>query len=237
MIATKDAAPLASNPSSASDFAELVAPALSGAARHGAGRLAHAHRRGRRRRPSAPRARPPRRRAAAARRRRAPDAPRAGTLAHDPAAAAEILDGPARSSPGPRAAARARARHPPGAAHRPRAEGGARRARRAARRSRSGSTSPSALRPAGRGRRLLPRLRGAGERRQVRRAVGRRVRSTHRGPPHTEVADDGAAGRRGAGTGLRGLADRVEALAREPAHRQPAGRGTLVRARLPLAQD
>jgi signal transduction histidine kinase len=48
------------------------------------------------------------------------------------------------------------------------------------------------------------------------------------------VADDGIGGADGAaGTGLRGLADRVEALDGHRDVRSPAGSGTTVRARLP----
>ena len=52
-----------------------------------------------------------------------------------------------------------------------------------------------------------------------------------------EVADDGRGGADPAsGTGLLGLADRVDALGGTARGRQPARRGTRVSARLPLAQ-
>jgi signal transduction histidine kinase len=52
-----------------------------------------------------------------------------------------------------------------------------------------------------------------------------------------EIADDGRGGAdpsAGAGTGLRGLADRVEALGGRLALESPAGAGTIVRATLPI---
>ena len=96
--------------------------------------------------------------------------------------------------------------------------------------------SRRALRAAGRGRRLLPRLRGADERRQVRRADGgERHGRARRGPPHGR---DRRRRRGGAdpasGTGLRGLADRVEALGGRLRIDSPPGAGTRIRAELPL---
>ena len=82
---------------------------------------------------------------------------------------------------------------------------------------------------AGRARRLLRRLRGADQRRQVR--ARRRRRPSASGAHATarlvvEIADDGVGGAdRGAGSGLRGLADRVEALGGRLLVDQPAGRG------------
>jgi signal transduction histidine kinase len=50
-----------------------------------------------------------------------------------------------------------------------------------------------------------------------------------------EVADDGVGGaERSGGSGLRGLADRVDALGGELELVSPAGAGTLLRARLPV---
>jgi signal transduction histidine kinase len=50
-----------------------------------------------------------------------------------------------------------------------------------------------------------------------------------------EIADDGAGGANpSAGTGLRGLADRVEALGGRLHVDSPPGRGTRIRAELPL---
>ena len=49
-----------------------------------------------------------------------------------------------------------------------------------------------------------------------------------------EIADDGVGGAdRGRGTGLRGLADRVDALGGRLRIESPAGRGTVVRAEIP----
>jgi signal transduction histidine kinase len=51
-----------------------------------------------------------------------------------------------------------------------------------------------------------------------------------------EVADDGAGGADpGAGTGLRGLADRLGALEGTLSVESPPGRGTRVRVEIPLA--
>jgi signal transduction histidine kinase len=65
------------------------------------------------------------------------------------------------------------------------------------------------------------------------------VRRRERGPADTvvvEIADDGVGGADPAlGTGLRGLADRVEALGGTFAVSGPAGGGTTVRATMPLA--
>jgi len=61
---------------------------------------------------------------------------------------------------------------------------------------------------------------------------------THDGELRVEIADDGVGGADpsvGEGTGLRGLADRVEALGGRLALESPAGVGTIVRAVLPLA--
>ena len=57
------------------------------------------------------------------------------------------------------------------------------------------------------------------------------------GELRVEIADDGRGGadpRKGDGTGLRGLADRVEALGGRLALDSPPGAGTVVRAVLPL---
>ena len=50
-----------------------------------------------------------------------------------------------------------------------------------------------------------------------------------------EIADDGRGGANGAGSGLRGLADRVEALGGRLAVESPPGKGTFVRAEVPCA--
>ena len=102
-------------------------------------------------------------------------------------------------------------------------------------RPRSPSTAGAPAR-AGRARRLLRRLRGAGQRRQV-RARHADARSASRAAPATrcvEIADDGVGGAdESAGTGLQGLADRVAALGGLAAHPQPAGRRHRVTAELP----
>ncbi|HET9120958.1 MAG TPA: histidine kinase, partial [Solirubrobacterales bacterium] len=49
-----------------------------------------------------------------------------------------------------------------------------------------------------------------------------------------EVADDGAGGANPAGSGLRGLADRVAALDGKLRVEDPSGGGTVVRADIPL---
>jgi signal transduction histidine kinase len=55
------------------------------------------------------------------------------------------------------------------------------------------------------------------------------------GHVHVAVADDGVGGANpGSGSGLRGLADRIEALGGTFTVTSPAGRGTIVRAELPL---
>ena len=58
------------------------------------------------------------------------------------------------------------------------------------------------------------------------------------GELRVEIADDGRGGadpRAGDGTGLRGLADRVEALGGRLTLASPSGQVTTVRARVPLA--
>jgi signal transduction histidine kinase len=51
-----------------------------------------------------------------------------------------------------------------------------------------------------------------------------------------EVRDNGIGGAKaGAGSGLRGLTDRVEALGGQLSVRSPAGGGTTVRAEIPCA--
>ena len=92
---------------------------------------------------------------------------------------------------------------------------------------------------AGRVRGLLRRLGGAGQRRQVRQRHGRDGAAD---PPEgfavVEISDDGdRRGRPRDGTGLRGLADRVEALGGRFAVSDAAGGGTVVRAEMPLARE
>ena len=89
-----------------------------------------------------------------------------------------------------------------------------------------------------RARRVLHRQRVADQREQVR---GRRARSGSASRARTdallvEIADDGSRWRRPAGgTGLRGLADRIDALGGRFEVDSPLGAGTRVSARLPLA--
>ena len=57
---------------------------------------------------------------------------------------------------------------------------------------------------------------------------------TNSGALTVEVLDDGIGGADEEGSGLRGLADRIEALGGTLALESPPGRGTRLRARLPL---
>ena len=107
----------------------------------------------------------------------------------------------------------------------------------AARRCRSSSTpsSTSGCR-CRRDDRLLRRRRGAHQRRQVRRAsraVGGRAPGRRR--LEVEVRDDGVGGANpAAGSGLRGLADRVSRAAGALEVASPPGRGTRIHARIAL---
>ncbi len=66
-------------------------------------------------------------------------------------------------------------------------------------------------------------------------SAGRVVMSTDARVVAAEVHDNGRGGATlGAGSGLRGLADRVEALGGRLDVRSPIGAGTVVRAQLPL---
>ena len=145
--------------------------------------------------------------------------------------------GPARA--GARRAARAGPRHPSRGAHRPRPRPGARgagrpraaagRAHRAARR--------AAVRP-GRGGGVLRRRRGGHQRGQVRARVARhRQRPPLQRHATVEVADDGIGGADASlGTGLRGLADRLEALDGRLEVDSPAERGTRISAEIPCPE-
>ena len=86
--------------------------------------------------------------------------------------------------------------------------------------------------------RVLRRLRGAGQRGQVRRGdrgVGAPV-AQHGDGVAIEIADDGVGGADAAhGSGLHGLADRVEALDGRLRVTSPPGAGTVVTAELPCA--
>ena len=125
-----------------------------------------------------------------------------------------------------------------GGAQRPRPRGRARVARgdlggaRAARRRARGPG-----RRAGRGRRLLRRQREPRQRRQARAGrVGDRRHRADNGELVVEVVDDGVGGAdTESGSGLRGLADRVEALGGRLRVWTPRGGGTRVRAEMPCA--
>jgi PAS domain S-box-containing protein len=58
----------------------------------------------------------------------------------------------------------------------------------------------------------------------------------HDGALYAQVADDGCGGADPAGSGLRGLADRVEALGGRLDVVSPPGEGTVIRARLPIPE-
>ena len=136
-------------------------------------------------------------------------------------------------------AARARARHPSRGAQ-PRAEGRARLARlaRRASRPRSRSQAPERLPEPVRARRVLRRLRGAGQRREVRPRDARPRYGSRAATAWSaiEIADDGVGGAdESAGTGLQGLADRVAALDGTLRILSPPGEGTVVTAELPCA--
>ena len=204
-----------------------------------AARVARADRRERRRRAPAHRARPARRRAAAARRRRAraaDGAPAAGSRpGHGGRAARRRGRRPRRRDRRP---ARPRARHPPGGALGPRAglrARGARPARAAPRRARRlpGRAAARARRGGG-----LLRRRGVDHQRRPLRAGDPRAGGGHaRGRPgsRSRCEDDGIGGADpGQGSGLRGLSDRVAALDGRLEVRSDAGRGTTVRATIPV---
>ena len=83
---------------------------------------------------------------------------------------------------------------------------------------------------AGRGRRVLPRRRGADQRRPLRERDPRRGRVVDGTRWTIEIADDGAGGADpAAGSGLRGMADRLAALDGTLAVDSPPGGGTRVR--------
>ena len=136
-----------------------------------------------------------------------------------------------------RGAPRARARHPPRDPHRPRPRAGSSGPRDAGDRAghaRGGAGGAPAR--TGGGGRVLRRLRGAPERRQVRAGLerDRADRTAERARPRR-----GGRRRRGrrrpvAGSGLRGLADRVEALDGRLEVESAPGRGTIVRAEIPV---
>ena len=156
----------------------------------------------------------------------------------DPAAARDARRRRRRAGARARGAARARARPASRRPHRPRpvrGDRGGRRPRAAAGHGRGADRRAPAR--DGRGRGLLRRLRGADQRGQVRAGLARRAcaSSAATATRTVEVVDDGVGGadERG-GSGLRGLADRVEALGGRLVVTSPAGEGTAVRAQLPV---
>ena len=202
----------------------------------GAAPLAPPHRRSGRRRPPPDRAQPARRRAAAARLARArPPAP-ARPAQGQPGGGGDRRGADRQAQRRARRAARAGARHPPGGAVRPRARAGDPRAGRACLdpgRVRSRVRRPAVA--AGRGGGLLRGGRGPHQRRQVRQRDKRpRERPAPRRPLEVEVADDGIGGAQiDAGSGLRGLSDRLAALEGELMVDSPLGEGTRLGARIP----
>ena len=102
-------------------------------------------------------------------------------------------------------------------------------------------TASARYRTGGRGRGLLLLPRGVAERREVRGArAKRRSDSPTDGMLAFEVIDDGAGfdqGTTGYGTGLQGMADRLDALGGHLEVRSAPGRGTTVAGRLPNAQS
>ena len=139
--------------------------------------------------------------------------------------------------PGARGAARARPRHPPGRAQRPRPRAGDRDARRPHRRCRCTYTIELDER--------LPEPVEAAAYYVVAEALTNAAKHANAsevtvrierddGFARIEVADDGIGGAgAGGGSGLRGLADRVEALGGRLALDSPQGEGTTVRAEIP----
>ena len=109
---------------------------------------------------------------------------------------------------------------------------------RAGRRCRYGRGRRGRARAGGRrGGRLLRRLRGADQRRSARgrRPCGGARRAGTTACSSVEIEDDGAGGADlAAGSGLRGLSDRVGALDGSLQVESKAGRGTTVRASLPV---
>ena len=137
-----------------------------------------------------------------------------------------------------RGAPRRRAWHPPGGGDRPRPGGRARVARRSSHRSRPADRRPGRAHPrAARGGGVLRRQREPRQHRQARRRrVGDRGRRPQHGQVVVEIVDDGVGGAdTERGSGLRGLADRVEGLGGRLRIWTPRGGGTRVRAEMPCA--
>ena len=138
-----------------------------------------------------------------------------------------------------RRAARAGPRHPPGGPHRPRAapalEVLAGRCERPVEVAHDPRRAPARPR---RGGRLLHRRRGGHQHLQARARVTRPVERRPRRRPRAgrrSRTTASAAPTSARGSGLRGLRDRVEALGGELALASPAGAGTTLSARLPVA--
>ena len=221
-------------------FAELVALALESAearAELNASRVRILEA-GRDRAPPAG-AQPARRRAAAARRARRAAA-RAREAARRPGAAAPLLRGAARELEQALAELRelARGLHPAVLADRGLAPALETLASRSPLPVSVEGVPEERLAEPRRGRRLLRRRREPDERGQARgRVRAARADGAGDGELQVEIADDGRGGAdpgAGNGTGLRGLADRVEALGGRLAVESPPGAGTIVRAVLPL---
>ncbi len=205
-------------------------------------RLARADRRGRRRRAPAPGAQPARRRPAAARRARPPPAAGRGAARRRTRTprARELAEGRTSSSARRCRAARARARHPPRRAHRSRAEAGAWTRWPIARAGPDGDHG-LALRIGSRPRSRPPRTTSIAEAvTNVAKYAGATyvavsVRPRGRPDGRGACADDGVGGADpAAGTGLRGIADRVEALHGRLRINSPAGSGTRITAEIPI---
>ena len=203
-----------------------------------AGGLARAARRGRRRRAAAAGAQPPRRRSAAPGLGRPRPEHGRGQARERPAAGARAaVVGAGGSLPRPRGAARARARHPPGRPHRARARPGARLPR--------GPRAAAGRRHRGAGGAAVGAVEAAAYY-VVAEAITNVAKYAHassatvsidrsNGAATVVVADDGVGGADPAGgTGLRGLAARVEALNGRLDVDSPPGGGTRIKAEIPL---
>ena len=159
-------------------------------------------------------------------------------LASDPAAAQELLAEARRGDArGARGAAQPRARHPSAGARRPRARGRDRRARRA---------HPAAGQRLGRPAERPPPAVESAAYFVVAEALANTGKHAQAGHVDiavrhdddalvVEVVDDGAGGADADGSGLRGLARRVEALDGRLVVDSPAGGPTTIRAVIPCA--
>jgi hypothetical protein len=140
--------------------------------------------------------------------------------------------------PGPagtRRAARAGARDPPRGAQRVRARSGARRARRPLAGPRQAARDAPARRADRGSGDLLHNRRGAHEHRKHAHATRASVTVDASDPVLVaEILDDGVGGAHTTGSGLRGFADRLEAVGGTLEVESPPGRGTRIRAHAPL---